>query len=235
MTGKPRLETAVGGYPETLSRSGRKRGLHLPCAEFSRGRPISSTLECSLPPLWPYSGLFGQGPPLPGGPRTSTKSWRISSRSLRGPLGPLLDSGGPLARLAGLIDRHRLKPDAEDAAEGLEGVQARRGSAAHVADGIGATGGKQREAAVGDTGAADQFEEALPEARVRIRSTHVVSPTCTPAKPPAWNEAKEDSPAATPGLSVFVRAWFSVFEEGAMPPVCRSSVLLSTALRTLML
>ena len=89
--------------------------------------------------------------------------------------------------------------------------------------------------AVGDTGAADHLEKALPEARVRIGSTHVVSPSCTPAKPPAWTEAIEDSPAATPGLSVFVRAWFSVFEEGDMPPVCRSGGRLSTALRTLML
>ena len=63
---------------------------------------------------------------------------------------------------AELIERHHLEPEAEDEAEGLKGVQPRGGTAAHVADGIGAAGGEHREAVVGDAGAVDQFKQALP-------------------------------------------------------------------------
>ena len=50
------------------------------------------------------------------------------------------------------MEGHDLKPEPEDAAEDLERVQAGAGSAADIADGVGAPRGKQREAAVGDAG-----------------------------------------------------------------------------------
>ena len=41
-----------------------------------------------------------------------------------GPLGPSLNSRGPFGWLGGLIERRHLEPEAEDAAEGLDGFQA---------------------------------------------------------------------------------------------------------------
>ena len=75
-----------------------------------------------------------------------------------GPLGALLNSRGPLGWLGRLIERHHLKPQAKDAAEGLKGVQAGGGAAAHVADRIGAAGGKHRKLPVGDTRLVDHVK-----------------------------------------------------------------------------
>ena len=82
---------------------------------------------------------------------TTWSSWDLSRRwSYSG----LFDPGPPLPA--------RARTSTEDAAEGLKGVQPGGGAAAHVADGIGAAGGEQREAAAGDAGAVDQLEQELP-------------------------------------------------------------------------
>ena len=80
-----------------------------------------------------------------------------------GPSGTRLYRRSPRGWLGGLIERLRLELEAEDAAEGFEGVQSGQGAAAHVADGVGAAGGEQGEAAVGEAGVVDEGEEALPE------------------------------------------------------------------------
>ena len=115
-----------------------------------------------------------------------------------GPFGTLLDNGDLLGWRAWLIERRYLEPEAEDAAEGFKGIQTGRGASAHVADGIGAAGREQRKAAVGDAGAVDEVEKALPEAYVRIRSSHAVSLSRTAAKPLSRAGGAEHIPAATP-------------------------------------
>ena len=100
-----------------------------------------------------------------------------------GPIGTPLYSRTPVPGLPGLLDRHHLKPDAERAAEGLDRIQARPGSASHVADGIGAAGGEQGQAPIGDAGVVDEIQEALFQVVIWIGSAHVFSPSCTLARP----------------------------------------------------
>lgn len=125
-----------------------------------------------------------------------------------GPFGTPLYSGTPLPGLAGLIERHHLKPDAEHAAKGHDGIQARPGSSAHVADGFGAAGGEQRKAAIGDAGVVDELQEALFQVGIWIESAHVFSPSCTLARPRLAGRTRHGGNCRTlfvPGYLIFRR------------------------------